>query len=90
MERSKNIIFQVLKWAEENATGRAKDVDLEIAPDRLHYHIRLCQEAGFLRTQAVRGTDDMQYQIIDLTWAGHNALDKLKDGCDMKAICGNA
>ncbi len=88
MKREKDIIYQVLKWAEENATGLPKCVDLDIAPDKLHYHIRLCKEAGFLRTQTVVGSGGHFYQIKDLTWAGHNALDKLKDGCDMKAICG--
>ena len=88
MKREKDIIYQILKWAEENATGMAKAVDLEIDPDKLHYHIRLCKEAGFLRPQTVIGSGMNQYQVKDLTWAGHNALDKLKDGCDMRAICG--
>ena len=88
MHRDKDVIYHILKWSEENATGRARKVDLNINPDTLHYHIGLCKEAGFLRAQKLVDYDSDQYEIINLTWAGHNALDKLKEGCELRTICG--
>lgn len=87
MKREKDIIYQILRWTEDNATGLPRCIDLGMDPDKLHYHIGLCREAGFLRTQPLVGNTIERHRIIALTWAGHNALDKLKDGCDMKAIC---
>jgi hypothetical protein len=43
-------------------------------------HIYLLHEAGLLKLQIISGmAGHKQYEIIDLTWPGHDLLDAMKD-----------
>ena len=84
MRRHMKLVRTVLEYAECHATGRGIP-----APEaegysviQVNYHIRLCGEAGFLRIEDVMNMadDGPQYNILDLTWQGHEELGRLRNG----------
>ena len=44
----------------------------------INYHIGLCMQAGYL--EAEYEPIDRTYQIINLTWDGHEELDRHRGG----------
>lgn len=82
MKRNLSLIHDILKLVEEHATGMPYAPKVEgFAPEVVKYHVGLCVEAGFLHQE---GHD--RFVVNNLTWAGHNALDKLNAGCEMRDI----
>ena len=55
---------------------------------QVHYHVGLCSEAGFLHVKEFPNSSGCwkMYQIINLSWQGHEALDKLKAGADFRDL----
>ena len=82
MRRDMDLIRRLLEYAEAK-----ESIEPIPAPeiggyydDQIHYHLRLCQEAGYLRVEAMetRGVGAprraVHYRIIELTWRGHEQL----------------
>ena len=82
MKRDKGLIYQILKWTEENATGTLEPApDLRgYSPELIRYHIGLCEQAGYLEP-ALTSTATF---IRNLTWHGHNVLEKLQESCSLQ------
>ena len=49
---------------------------------QVHYHVSLCQQAGYLEAQKTTGADAPYHRFVlrNLTWSGHEALERLR-GC---------
>ena len=74
MRRKMKLICKILAYAESAQTTGIRPIP-EIDghnDEEVYYHVELCIEAGYLRGHAQNG-------IAALTWAGHNALEKLRD-----------
>ena len=79
MERDRDLIYRILKYAEKHADGQPMRVDLQgYDCDLVHYHVGLCGEAGFLKVVQRPVVSPAQFKIVNLTWQGHNALAQLK------------
>ena len=50
-------------------------------PEQIHYHVGLCEEAGYLHVESISGAEEpyRRYAISSLTWNGHEALDRLRN-----------
>ena len=79
MKRDKALILEILRCLRET------DLGASVVPDcagysrhQVHYHLELCQEAGFLRRQGSTLMDDGTRYL--LTWAGHEILEAHCDG----------
>ena len=48
-------------------------------PCQVAYHVQLCEEAGYLDVR-MNATTKEPVSIIRMTWAGHEALERLRDG----------
>ena len=78
MQRCMSLIKAILKFAEQ------KDSDeYDLPPElpgfsmkQVHYHIELCEQAGYLQVKKVTGLDAPypRYTIGNLTWQGHELL----------------
>ena len=76
MKRNMVLILALLEHLETHATGRPMAIpSVEgYAPDLVAYHVRLCEEAGYIAREGMFP--------VDLTWQGHEALDRLRNtGC---------
>ena len=82
MKRERKLIRDILAYTEENACGDPLD-----APEidgyttiQIHYHIGLCTEAGYIHSREITTKADahQRYQILNLTWQGHEELAKMK------------
>ena len=73
MKRDMALILALLEHLETYATGRPMAIpSVEgYAPDLVSYHVRLCEEAGYITRQGMLP--------VDLTWQGHEALDHLRN-----------
>ena len=85
MKRQWKLILKLLTYVEQNANGDPLSVP-EVggfSPDEIHYHIRLCIQGGLVeRTDAMVMPAGLRYSSIGtLTWAGHDALDRLRKDC---------
>ena len=51
-------------------------------PQQVHYHVGLCEQANLLTVRSISGADAPypQYVIGQLTWNGHEALEKNGNG----------
>lgn len=82
MKRYMGLIQKILEWAEEHGNGdpidppRCCDHDAKT----VHYHVGLCEEAGYLRAHTISGAEESypRYAIGTLTWAGHEELERLR------------
>ena len=45
----------------------------------IEYHVKLCEEAGYLDT-VVSPHDKMPVSICRMSWQGHEALERLRNG----------
>ena len=48
-------------------------------PELVNYHIGLCSEAGFIHADERGLTPPKSYEIWNLTWDGHEFLEKHRD-----------
>lgn len=82
MRRSMKLIRKLLEYAESHATGeRLSPPELdEYSGKQISYHVKLCEEAGYMRIADgyMAQNDRDKYDIIDLTWQGHEALEKMR------------
>ena len=82
MKRYLKLIRKLLEHAELHCHGdpisppECSEFDATV----VNYHVGLCKEAGFLRVEKISGAEEAypRYVIGTLTWAGHEALDKLR------------
>ena len=82
MKRIKELILRILRYTEEKANGeplRLPDCRPDYDPQIVRYHVELCEQAGFLKTAAARGTMGRGLKILHLTWQGHEYLDENSD-----------
>lgn len=82
MKRDNDLIYELLKYAEKNASGEAVDVPCceGHSPEMVHYHVGLCQKAGLLEAIKTNQSIPRKFQIVDLTWRGHDVLDAIRSG----------
>ena len=77
MKRDKNLIKQILKYVEAHGPserGFLPYPEIEGFDDpTIEYHVRLCSNGGLVRT-------NRSGYPTELTWAGHDVLDSLRDG----------
>ena len=76
MKRKMTLIYKILEWTESHADGDPKTPpEIQGYQDaEINYHIGLCIQAGYL--EANYRPIDRTYRIINLTWDGHEALDR--------------
>ncbi len=77
MKRDMELIYLILAYAEEHGdlNNRKRCVPNfdEYDPDYIDYHVRLCEEAGYLKASWPSG--NRRGHVQRLTWQGHEALD---------------
>ena len=83
MKRKMELIWKILRYSEENATG-GKPLGLpsfsDYSREEVNYHTGLCHEAGYL--QIVEKTTvgkPKSYEILGLTWEGQEVLQRTND-----------
>ncbi len=83
MKRDMQLIRAILLDVERKADGRTfVEVHYpEVAPDVVHYHIRLLQEAGLVEAVLTR----QMAQVGRLTWEGHEFLDNIRNDAVWRA-----
>ncbi|MDE0534346.1 MAG: DUF2513 domain-containing protein [Albidovulum sp.] len=89
MKRQMKLIFQILKYAEANVhngePAPMPEFD-EYSRSEVEYHVKLCDQAGYIDYIHGGGKRKAPVSIENLTWAGHDALDRMrKDGCCAKS-----
>ena len=82
MKRYTRLIRKLLEYAEQQKTPGffpAPECS-EFSWQVVHYHIGLCLQAGYLTAQNIAAGEEPapRYEIGNLTWQGHEALDKLR------------
>ena len=81
MKRDMKLIDHLLAYVEK----RGKGIALErpevpnYTAEQVQYHINLCYEAGFIHVCQVGNMDGglPLYDMLSLTWEGHNRLEGL-------------
>ena len=78
MRRYMKLVFRILEYTEMNKANGNK-LPLPEFEDyensTVEYHVRLCAEAGYINIDR-KGT--MAISIVELTWAGHNEIDRMR------------
>ena len=85
MKRHMRLIRKILEWAEQRCNGEpihppdCSDHDTRV----VNYHVGLCEEAGYLRIEKISGAEESSPRFVmgTLTWAGHEALERLRENC---------
>ena len=84
MRRHMKLVRLLLEHAEAQCNGHWYNPPelKDYGASEVEYHVRLCQEAGYIVAQVVaspvvNGEPD-RYQMGRLTWAGHEELDRLR------------
>ncbi len=77
MKRHKKLILMILRYAEENATGKPLPAPRYEEYSRIEvlYHIDLCHQAGYLEIQK----SGKNLKILNLTWNGQEELERNLD-----------
>lgn len=81
MKRYMSLILEILRFTERQCGDEKTIVPPEIegyTPRQVHYHVGLCQEAGYLH--AVASSKRGEFFICNLTWQGHEVLDRHRNG----------
>lgn len=82
MRRDMGLIQKLLEWVEEHGNGEPIDVPRLCGhePKFAHYHAGLCGQAGYLCVEQISGAGEpyIRYALVSLTWAGHEALARLR------------
>ena len=79
MKRNKELVKCILRYVEEH--GRAFELlwfdenTLATSAEEVKYHIRLLAQAGFITVEGVR---QGFLGIKELTWTGHDYLDRFR------------
>jgi len=87
MRRQSKLIHKILEYVETEQQGNYSVLPPEFddySPVTVHYHIGLCNEAGFIVVDRPGLYDGMRLfpGIQRMTWRGHEELDRLrKEGC---------
>ena len=82
MKRHTSLIRKILEYVEAKTSDEwacAPEFRC-FDPQQTHYHIRLCEEAGYITAQRVGGSGFDHYAVGVLTWIGHETLDDLVVG----------
>ena len=83
MERHKKLIRWLLEHTEQKQSGSFSSVPTcpKFTPEHMHYHIGLCLQADYLTAEVISGAEERfpRYEIGSMTWAGHEALEKLRE-----------
>ena len=82
MKRDMNLIRKILEYASEQGNGEPLEAPICPGHDAtvIHYHIGLCEQAGFFDVYVVSHPDETnkRYAIGSMTWAGHDELERLR------------
>ena len=79
MQRCMDLIFKLLEFTEEKNTCRplpAPAID-GFTSEQIQYHVRLCDQAGYLTIDNEHAIGK-QPGIVELTWHGHEMLEKMR------------
>jgi len=81
MELKENLIDKILRYVECRSNGidtLAAPEFKDYSPVEVHYHIGLCEDAGFLEVTRITSLNESEvmtrYRIKRLTWHGHQRL----------------
>ena len=79
MRRYMNLVALILAYVEEAKKCGGIPIPRlnEYTHDQVVYHVKLCEEAGYLDIE-VSPHDKMPTAIHRITWAGHEILDQLR------------
>ena len=87
MKRDMSLIRKILEYVESQTDGLYHDAPrcLDFPQESVHYHIGLSGQAGLLEIRKISGAEQplARYELRHLTWAGHEALDRLRLGYDL-------
>lgn len=77
MQLKESLIRQLLEYVECHGTGRPMyPPEIEgYTDEQVEYHIRLCDQAGFVMT-----SPNARHAITQLTYEGHRALRRFRCG----------
>ena len=82
MKRELRLIRRILEYDESQTSCGMRDAPecQQYSWKEVHYHIGLCGQAGYLSICTITGPDEAhpRYEAGNLTWQGHEALDKLR------------
>lgn len=77
MRRDWKLIRRLLEYVESKENGGIEIPHVDgYTPETVAYHVRLCVEAKFFHAQELIPDGHM---IERMTWAGHEALQKLRE-----------
>ena len=91
MKRDMELIQRVLEYAQSHANGCGHSPSAEYmqklfgcswSEAELQYHVGLCYQAGYIETRksslrkTVKDTCIPIYDILNLTWSGHERLEQ--------------
>ena len=82
MERKMKLIYKLLEYmASCDRPARVPEIE-GYTDEQVHYHVGLCSQAGYMEIgKPGFGPEGIRYSSMDrLTWAGHEALDKWREG----------
>ena len=81
-----SLLQQILEYVERHEeAGPYKVPDFsKYSTDQINYHIKMCVEAGWLRNGRSniggRGVHQYYTELGELTWRGHQELERLRNG----------
>ena len=81
MHRNWELIRLILEYVEKQGNGNLLPMPVLAShpPKTVSYHVRLCDEAGYLAAKILTDLSDYtEYGIGELTWVGHDTLDRLR------------
>ena len=82
MKRHMGLVQTILEWVEEHGNGDPLDPPrlCQYEPKVVHFHVGLCEEAGYLRAEKISGAEESypRYAIGSLTWTGYEVLDRFR------------
>ena len=79
MKRDITLIALLLTYLEEfgNCHPIGPPHHAGYSATKIHYHVGLCWEAGFIEAVQVSGDETpKRYKMISLTWKGHEELER--------------
>ena len=84
MQRKMKLIRRILEYTETSTSEERFPIPEfdEYTEPEVHYHVGLCEEAGFLVLYQPTSTGLPRRfpGIVRLTWKGHEALDGMRQG----------
>ena len=81
MRRNCELIRLILEYVEEKGNGKLLPMPVlsDHPPKQVSYHVRLCEEAGYLKVKVLSEQSAyIEYEIGELTWVGHDILEQLR------------